>query len=32
MNDQTYDGDNEQQVNQPARNVKGKKAQKPGYQ
>jgi len=26
MNDQTYDSDNEQQVNQPARNVEGKKA------
>jgi hypothetical protein len=32
MNDQTDDGHYEQQVNQPARNVEGKKARKPRYQ
>jgi hypothetical protein len=32
MNDQRDDGDNEQQVNQPTRNVERKKAQKPRHQ
>jgi hypothetical protein len=32
MNDQANDGHNEQQVNQPARNVECEKAQKPSHQ